>query len=296
MDEFDFLKDLDSSEYSLESILAEYRDGASEKAELSDGEAKARRITMEALESAIASSRVASGEGSGERDKTGEAESSVPPVFRAPEPAREPEPVYEPEPELVRSEDIKADELYSERENADEYADRDHPRLTHEQKAKLERSPKRRRSVGDTLLALLAMASMRRSKGAAKRKKRDTEAEERAPEVSVKAASRYYGAQIGSFKFRSVCAAISTLILIYIALAYSTALPLLGLMKDAGASAGVCLILLLSVMLCGIDILTNGVSALLRKKPNAETLVASFEFLIKDLLRLIKISYGLFRT
>lgn len=95
--------------------------------------------------------------------------------------------------------------------------------------------------------------------------------EELGPEPGAKTAAKFYGQKIGALRRRGRAALLLSLVLLYIA----AGLPTFGLLKsDPRVTAIVCLILLMTVMLLGLDILTVGLLSLVRKRPGAETLVA----------------------
>ena len=78
------------------------------------------------------------------------------------------------------------------------------------------------------------------------------------PELSLKAAAKYYIRSIAPFKLRFTLAAVLCLVLLYI----SWGMPLLGAMKNIRVCAGMCMVLELAVMLLGLDVFTVGICAL----------------------------------
>ncbi len=95
--------------------------------------------------------------------------------------------------------------------------------------------------------------------------------EELGPEPSAKTAAKFYGQKIGALRRRGRVSLLLSLVLLYIA----AGLPTFGLLKsDPRVTAMVCIILLMTVMLLGLDVLTVGILSLIRKRPGAESLVA----------------------
>ena len=96
------------------------------------------------------------------------------------------------------------------------------------------------------------------------------EAEELGPELSSEKASKYYGSQIKFMKHRLRIAGILCVFLAYIAFG----LPVPGRLNNTIVSSSACLALELSVIVCCLDIFTAGIMDLVRKRPNANTLVS----------------------
>ena len=96
------------------------------------------------------------------------------------------------------------------------------------------------------------------------------DAEELGPELTADKASRYYGSQIKFTKLRLRIAAVLCLILAYI----SFGLPVLGRLHNSVVLTSACLALEISVVMCCLDIFTAGIMDLIRKRPNANTLIS----------------------
>lgn len=96
------------------------------------------------------------------------------------------------------------------------------------------------------------------------------DAEELGPELSCEKASKYYGSQIKFTKHRLRIASILCVILAYIAFG----LPVPGRLNNIVVESSACLALELSVIVCCLDVFTAGIMDLIRKRPNANTLVA----------------------
>ena len=96
------------------------------------------------------------------------------------------------------------------------------------------------------------------------------DAEELGPELTADKASRYYGSQIKFTKMRLRIAAVLCLLLAYI----SFGLPVPGRLHNSVVMASACLALEISVVMCCLDIFTAGIMDLIRKRPNANTLIS----------------------
>lgn len=95
--------------------------------------------------------------------------------------------------------------------------------------------------------------------------------EDLGPEPAAKTAAKFYGQKIAALRRRGRVSLLLSLILLYIA----AGLPTFGLLKsDPKVTAIVCIILLMTVMLLGLDVLTVGILSLVRKRPGVESLVA----------------------
>ena len=116
-----------------------------------------------------------------------------------------------------------------------------------------------RRSFQDTVLnplmaRLAAMAYRIREHNSAVHASADAE-EDLGPEPDAEDAARYYGGQVKSLRFRCRAAMIVCIPLIYISLG----LPVFGVLKSSPSVAAlVCLMMQLTVMLIGLDVITNG--------------------------------------
>ena len=80
-------------------------------------------------------------------------------------------------------------------------------------------------------------------------------------------ASRFYDSFIGGLAIRTRIAFVLCLVLSYI----SFGLPITGAMGATAVKSAVCLILLLAVMICGLDIITSGLMAIADRRPPANT-------------------------
>ena len=94
--------------------------------------------------------------------------------------------------------------------------------------------------------------------------------EDLGPEPDAETAAKYYGGQVKSLRFRCRAAMLVCLPLIYISLG----LPVFGVLRSSPSVAAlVCLMMQLTVMLIGLDVITNGFFNLVRRTPGLESLV-----------------------
>lgn len=94
--------------------------------------------------------------------------------------------------------------------------------------------------------------------------------EELGQELPPEKASKFYESFIGGLHIRVRIAFVLSLVLTYI----SFGLPVMGAMSATAVKSAVCLILLLAVMICGLDIMTSGLIAIAHGRPNVNTLIA----------------------
>lgn len=125
-------------------------------------------------------------------------------------------------------------------------------------------------AVLNPLMARLAAVAYRiREHNSAVHASANTE-EELGPEPDAETAAKYYGGQVKSLRFRCRAAMIVCIPLIYISLG----LPVFGVLKSSPSVAAlVCLMMQLTVMLIGLDVITNGFFNLVRRTPGLESLV-----------------------
>lgn len=96
------------------------------------------------------------------------------------------------------------------------------------------------------------------------------ETEDLGEEMPPDKAAKFYDKHIAGLRLRARIAFILSALMIYI----SYGLPLIGAFTDVGVKSAVCLVLMLAVMLCGLDIITTGIMSLVRLKPHASGLIA----------------------
>lgn len=148
-----------------------------------------------------------------------------------------------------------------------------------------EEAPKKRRDARSAkerflspFTALLALIALRRAQREAKRGAGESASDAEAdalPEPPPEKAAHECAAQLGPLRMRGRIATAMSLILVYLTYAAGSALPLTGALK--ASPRVLCLMLLileLTVMMAGLNVFTDGVLNLIRKKPDAHTLVA----------------------
>lgn len=292
-----------AEEYSLEEILAEYNsldyDIPPEGGSLSE---RSKRIVMDAIDDAVTQADIDSIDDI--------VEDTVSQAMAESEPEPEPEPGpeteagtepgdgLEPEDELVDIPEEKSLSEYEIREMVD--SDERERYASYDPEDELDPDPdpdsdededvparvrreKKKPSLPDKekflspIIALLALVTHRRSRrveadeGLATADSED----ENIPEMAPEKASKFYGAQLPLLKLRARAATAVSLVMLYITLAFDSFLPLAGAMKGSTACAFVLLIMLLTVMLCGLDVFTAGIMSLVRGRPTADSLVSA---------------------
>lgn len=88
-------------------------------------------------------------------------------------------------------------------------------------------------------------------------------------EVTPTKAYRYFNKYINGYRFRLRLSAVLCVIMGWIALG----LPVFGSLKNPAAASAMCLMLLLTIMLAGADILASGVQGLIKRRPGIHSLV-----------------------
>ena len=193
---------------------------------------------------------------------------------------------FEPETEEF-DEYIQDTEEYSEEyaeeysDGAEQYAARDYSEdEARRESIRQKYTASKERNFLKPLIALIAaIITLRHSRSAANAAPVDIPyappEEEELPEVSPAKAAKHYSSQIAPLKLRGTLAAIISVVMIYVSLGYEIGFPLPSALSGSIQNmSGLCLVMLLSVIMLGLDIFTNGVVSLLRLKPRAETLVA----------------------
>ena len=299
----------DGELYSLESILAEYKAEAALEAEDSALSApavdRARSIMLEIIDDQLAAASISSDDA--------DAGSAVPAEDPEPETSpAEPAAVSDTaacpaEPDTsVGAEDSSADDSdISESDIDDEISaamiiadidgsldDADYaspgeypePDDTAEDDAERRRAESSRtKGLGERLMApvlaiLAAVAVRKRASGADSVRPLPPDgapASEAEPETPPKKAGAHYSKRIRLLHTRGVIAAAMCVVLAYIAYSPQLNLPMAGVLgSSVRAAAGVCLVLELAVVICGLDIFTTGILNLISGSPGAETLVS----------------------
>ena len=128
-----------------------------------------------------------------------------------------------------------------------------------------------REKIIDPAIRLLALAALkiqqsRSAIGSAPAK----EEEDLGRELPPAKAAKFYGARLANLKLRMRLSFLLSIVTVYISLG----LPVVGSLNYTATSAAVCLIMLLTVMMLGLDIITAGILALCSRKPDINSLVA----------------------
>lgn len=127
-----------------------------------------------------------------------------------------------------------------------------------------------RESVVNPVVSAMAVVAFRIRQHRTEVRASAAEEEDPGPEPDAETASKYYGGQIHALRFRCRAAMLVSLVLAYI----SFGLPVFGLLDSSPAAAAlVCLILQLTVMMIGLDVVTSGILSLVRRQPGLEALV-----------------------
>lgn len=180
-----------------------------------------------------------------------------------------PEGLYDPEPEPEEPTRV----FQAITEEGTESGDAAYARTGNYARSDKDDAPARRSfqdSVLNPLMARLAAVAYRvRAHNSAVHASADAE-EELGPEPSAEDAAKYYGGQVKSLRFRCRAAMLVCIPLLYISLG----LPVFGVLKSSPTVAAlVCLMMQLTVMLIGLDVITNGFFNLVRRTPGLESLV-----------------------
>lgn len=225
-----------------------------------------------------------------------------------PEPVREEEAQSEPEPTKLREQEASlsaktfeppvsaaeqtkvrdevSDELEPEagpelyegsginEETGDKYAaDADYTVIEPEppKKEKARKEPKSfRESVAVPVISALAFIAMKIKQSQVTLGETSYESEDLGEEMQPDKAARFYDKHIAGLRLRTRIAFVLCVLMAYI----SYGLPVPGALADAGVKSAVCLIMMISVMFCGLDIITTGIMSIVRFKLHASALIA----------------------
>lgn len=131
--------------------------------------------------------------------------------------------------------------------------------------------PDFREAVLQPILTRIAAVAYRVRESQAQARQAAAVDEPLGPEPTPEKAAKYYASCSRSLKLRARISLLMTLILLWISLG----LPVFGLLRSSETSAAlVCLILLLTAMIAGLDIIVTGLASLMRRRPGLETMVA----------------------
>ena len=202
-----------------------------------------------------------------------EMPSPAEPPEEAPEPEAEPTklriddaPAQEPEPDLYEGSGISED-------TEDKYAaDADYTVIEPEppKKEKVRREHRSlRESVAVPLISALAFIAMKIKQSQVTLGETSYETEELGEEMQPDKAAKFYDKHITGLRLRSRIAFVLCAVMVYI----SYGLPVPGALFDNGVKSAVCLIMMISVMICGLDIITTGIMSIVRLKLHASALI-----------------------
>lgn len=142
---------------------------------------------------------------------------------------------------------------------------------TQEQRERPKKNAKSfREAVAVPVISALAFIAMKVKQSQLSVGSASYETEDPGEEMHPDEAAKFYGKHIAGLRLRARISFILSLLMIYIAYG----LPLAGAFTDVGVQSAVCLILMLAVMICGLDIITSGIMSLVRMKPHASALIA----------------------
>lgn len=189
----------------------------------------------------------------------------------------------EPEPNVfTQSDDIALegnDYVIGKAESENEYADGDidyavaQEEFEDKQPKRIRKRPKAksfREKIINPVIQFLAFVSIK-----VQQSKVDTngapdeDAEDLGPEMPPDKAAKFYENRVAGIRLRMRVSFVLSIIMTYISLG----LPVFGQMRETAVSSVVCLIMLLTVMMLGLDIITSGIIALVKRKPNANSLI-----------------------
>lgn len=172
----------------------------------------------------------------------------------------------EAEPELYEGSGINE-------ETGDKYAaDADYTVIEPEapKKEKARKEPKSfRESVAVPVISALAFIAMKIKQSQVTLGETSYESEDLGEEMQPDKAARFYDKHIAGLRLRTRIAFVLCVLMAYI----SYGLPVPGALADVGVKSAVCLIMMISVMFCGLDIITTGIMSIVRFKLHASALI-----------------------
>lgn len=128
-----------------------------------------------------------------------------------------------------------------------------------------------RETVSAPLISALALIAMRlKQSNLNLHAEPPEEAEDLGAEMPPEKAVKFYEKHIPGLRLRCRLAFIVSLVLVYI----SYGLPVFGALNGTKTASAVCLMLLLTVMMLGLDVITAGLMSLARRRPDANSLIA----------------------
>ncbi len=137
-------------------------------------------------------------------------------------------------------------------------------------KEKARKEPKSfRESVAVPVISALAFIAMKIKQSQVTLGETSYESEDLGEEMQPDKAARFYDKHIAGLRLRTRIAFVLCVLMAYI----SYGLPVPGAFADAGVKSAVCLIMMISVMFCGLDIITTGIMSIVRFKLHASALI-----------------------
>lgn len=137
-------------------------------------------------------------------------------------------------------------------------------------KEKARKEPKSfRESVAVPVISALAFIAMKIKQSQVTLGETSYESEDLGEEMQPDKAARFYGKHIAGLRLRTRIAFVLCVLMAYI----SYGLPVPGVLADVGVKSAVCLIMMISVMFCGLDIITTGIMSIVRFKLHASALI-----------------------
>ena len=125
------------------------------------------------------------------------------------------------------------------------------------------------------MLALIALHRGQRRSAEAQSPTTEDEDED-VPEMEQGRAAKLYAGQSGALKIRAQLASAVSLVMVYITFAWDSFLPLFGALGNSMRAVSITLLIMeLTVMVIGLDVLTCGVMAVVRARPGFDSLVAA---------------------
>lgn len=262
---FNMDEETPSQDFSLDDILNEYRSEPDEVAPAEDSSSDSKPILMEAEDELGSHSAISSVEELMAESAAGETPSE--------------KPISEFELRALVDSDER--EEYASAEIDYELGDEE---FSGEEPPEAKRDPKRRRKTSrggkrellSPFVALLALMTDKRSLRVKADSQLPTAEEEDAaiPEMPPDKAVKLYSRQMRSLYFRARVAAAVSIVMLYITFAAYSFLPLFGALKGPVGASLTLMIMLLTVMVCGLDVFAAGIMNLIRLRPGYETLVS----------------------
>lgn len=277
----------DVTEFSLEAILAEYKSippsPKEDNTSASNIKERSRAIIMEALDHTIGTAKISSVDEMLAEAEDGAEEEEIPPreelelteVKTAEE--AENKSAYQPEDEESFEPEDEAYEIDDQADRESNYADADFPRPEPEPEPSWShRKTSAKDLIMAPIIAILAMAAIRKHQRKSGESEVELEEEKKyVPDPAPDKAAKFYTHQIAPLKMRGMLTFAMCAVLMYISYGYTAGFPMLGAMNGSiRVTALMCLLIELVVIVLGLDIFTNGILTLFRRKPGAESLVA----------------------